>query len=121
MGVDGFRLDAVPYLVEQGDCVSGCPGTHAFLHEYAQHVDSVKPGAYTVGEAWGSIDPMLPYYPDQLTAYFGFELSDSLIAAGRSGAAPGRLTRHLPIPDTPPAYPWAASSSNHRKYRTPPP
>src|SRR6266581_1960981 len=85
MGVDGFRLDAVPYLVEQGDCVSGCPGTHAFLHEYAQHVDSVKPGAYTVGEAWGGIDQMLPYYPDQLTSYFGFELSDSLIAAVRSG------------------------------------
>src|SRR5256884_8316212 len=107
MGVDGFRLDAVPYLVEQGDCVSGCPGTHAFLHEYAQHVDSVKPGAYTVGEAWGSIDQMLPYYPDQLTSYFGFELSDSLIAAGRSGAAGGLLTGYPRLPGTLPAGRWA--------------
>jgi alpha-amylase len=28
MGVDGFRLDAVPYLVEEGTCLAGCPRTH---------------------------------------------------------------------------------------------
>src|SRR6267154_1385970 len=113
MGVDGFRLDAVPYLVEQGDCVSGCPGTHAFLYEYAQHVDSVKPGAYTVGEAWGNIDQMMPYYPDQLTSYFGFELADSLLSAVRTGSAAGLLTGYLRLQDTLPAYRWSPFLSNH--------
>ena len=117
MGVDGFRLDAVPYLVEQGDCVSGCPGTHAFLHEYAQHVDSVKPGAYTVGEAWGNIDQMMPYYPDQLTSYFGFELADSLLSAVRTGSAAGLLTGFLRLQDTLPAYRWAPFLSNHDQTR----
>jgi alpha-amylase len=118
MGVDGFRLDAVPYLVEEGDCLMGCPGTHAFLHEYAQHIDSVKPDAYTVGEAWGGIDQMLPYYPDQLTAYFAFELSDSLIAAVQSGSAAGLLTGYLRLQDTLPAYRWAPFLSNHDQTRT---
>jgi len=118
MGVDGFRLDAVPYLVEEGACVMGCPGTHAFLHEYAQHIDSVKPGAYTVGEAWGAIDKMLPYYPDQLTAYFGFELSDSLISTVRSGSATGLLTGYVRLQDTLPAYRWAPFLSNHDQTRT---
>ena len=70
-------------------CLTGCPGTHAFLHEYAAHIDSIAPAAYTVGEAWGNIDAVLPYYPDQLTSYFGFELADSLLSAVRSGIGGG--------------------------------
>ena len=38
MGVDGFRLDAVPYLTEEGSCLKDCAGTHAFLREYATHL-----------------------------------------------------------------------------------
>ena len=113
MGVDGFRLDAVPYLVEQGDCMIGCPGTHAFLHEYAAHVDSVKPGAYTVGEAWGDIATQLPYYPDQLTSYFTFEIADSLLAAVRRGTAGGVLSGYLRLQDTLPPYRWSPFLSNH--------
>ena len=117
MDVDGFRLDAVPYLVEEGSCLMGCPGTHAFLHQYAAHVDSVKPGAYTVGEAWGNINAMMPYYPDQLTSYFGFELADSLLSAVRTGSAAGLLTGFLRLQDTLPAYRWSPFLSNHDQTR----
>src|SRR6266550_2393176 len=117
MDVDGFRLDAVPYLVEEGTCLMGCPGTHAFLHEYAAHIDSVKPGAYTVGEAWGNIDHMMPYYADQLTSYFGFELADSLLSAVRTGSAAGLLTGFLRLQDTLPAYRWSPFLSNHDQTR----
>jgi len=113
MGVDGFRLDAVPYLVEQGDCMIGCAGTHAVLHEYATHVDSVEPGAYTVGEAWGNIATQLPYYPDQLTSYFAFEIADSLLAAVKRGTAGGLLSGYLRLQDTLPQYRWSPFLSNH--------
>src|SRR5437660_744436 len=119
MDVDGFRLDAVPYLVEEGSCLMGCPGTHAFLHEYAAHIDSVKPGAYTVGEAWGNIDEMMPYYPDQLTSYFGFELADSLLSAVRTGSAAGLLTGFVRLQDTLPTgtlVPPSASSPQVATY-----
>jgi glycosidase len=118
MGVDGFRLDAVPYLVEEGACLMGCPGTHAFLHEYAAYISSIAPAAYTVGEAWGNIDSVLPYYPDQLTSYFGFELADSLIAAVRRGSAGGMLAGYLRLQDTLPAYRWSPFLSNHDGTRT---
>ena len=113
MGADGFRLDAIPYLVEDGACLMGCPGTHAFLHEYAAYISSIAPAAYTVGEAWGNIDAVLPYYPDQLTSYFGFELADSLVAAVRRGSIGGMLSGYLRLQDTLPGYRWSPFLSNH--------
>src|SRR6266576_2864159 len=118
MDVDGFRLDAVPYVVEEGSCLAGCTGTHAFLHEYAAHVRSVRPNAYTVCEVWAGIAAMLPYYPDQLTSYFGFELSDSLLSTVRTGAAAGLLTGFLRLQDTLPAYRWSPFLTNHDQTRT---
>jgi glycosidase len=118
MGVDGFRLDAVPYLVEEGACLMGCRGTHGFLHEYAAYIDSIASTAYTVGEAWGNIDAVLPYYPDQLTSYFGFELADSLVAAVRRGSVGGMLSGYLRLQDTLPGYRWSPFLSNHDGTRT---
>lgn len=118
MGVDGFRLDAVPYLVEDGNCEMGCAGTHAFLHEYAAYIDSIAPGAYTVGEAWGRINDVLPYYPDQLTSYFAFELADSLISVVRDGQAAGLLPGFLRMQDTLPSYRWSPLLTNHDGTRT---
>ena len=113
MGVDGFRLDAVPYLVEAGSCLMSCPGTHTVLRAYADHLKSVKPDVYTVGEVWANIDAMLPYYPDQLTSYFGFELADSLVSAVRHGSAAGMLSGFLRLQDTLPPYRYSPFLSNH--------
>jgi alpha-amylase len=87
MNVDGFRLDAVPYLVEEGKVLAGSPGTHRVLAEYAAHVRSINPESYTVGEVWDSVGAMLPYYPDQLDSYFAFELSDAILNAVRTADA----------------------------------
>lgn len=118
MGVDGFRLDAIPYLVEEGNCLKDCPGTFAFLREYAAHIRGVAPGAYTVGEVWDSIGRMLPYYPDQLTSYFGFELADSLLTSVRRGAPGELLSGFLRLQDTLPACRWSHFLSNHDGKRT---
>jgi glycosidase len=113
LGVDGFRLDAIPYLIEEGTCMSGCAGTHAFFREYSAYLSGVKPDVWTVGEAWGPIDMVMPYYPDQLTAHFGFELADSLVAAVKRGSVGGMLAGFLRMQDTLPSYRWAPFLSNH--------
>lgn len=103
MHVDGFRLDAIPYLVEESGKINHTTGTHAFLHEYAAHVHSVNPESFTVGEVSDSTREMLAYYPDQLDSHFAFELADSIVSAVRAGSAKGllapilRLQRELPV------------------------
>ncbi len=118
MGVGGFRLDAVPYLVEEGDRLAHMPGTHALLREFAAHVRRVAPGAFTVGEVWDSVGSMLPYYPDQLDAYFAFELSDAILEAVRSGTATRLFIGYLRLQDALPAERWAPFLRNHDQTRT---
>ena len=118
MGVDGFRLDAIPFLVEEGGRVQHAPGTHEVLREYAAYVRSVKPAAFTVGEVWDSTGAMLPYYPDQLDAHFAFEVADGIVNAVRAGSAKGLLPPVLRLQDALPAERWSPFLRNHDQPRT---
>jgi alpha-amylase len=118
MGVDGFRLDAVPYLVEEGDRLANTPGTHEVLHDYATYVHQIAPGAFTVGEVWDSVGAMLPYYPDQLDSYFAFELSDAVIGAVRTGSANKLFGGYLRLQSALPADRWSPFLRNHDQTRT---
>lgn len=64
MGVDGFRLDAVPYLVErEGTSCENLPETHAVLKELRRRLDECFPGRMLLAEA--------NQWPADLRAYFG--------------------------------------------------
>jgi maltose alpha-D-glucosyltransferase/alpha-amylase len=64
MGVDGFRLDAVPYLFErEGTNCENLPETHAFLKKLRKHVDEKYPGTLLLAEA--------NMWPEDSAAYFG--------------------------------------------------
>jgi len=118
MGVDGFRLDAVPFLMEDHGKLAGSPGTHALLHEYAAYVRSVRPDAFTVGEVYDNIGTVLTYYPDQLDSYFAFEVADSIIGAVRAGSARGLLAPALRMQSSVPNDRWSPFLRNHDQPRT---
>ena len=64
MGVDGLRLDAVPYLFERdGTNCENLPETHAFLKELRQHLDSKYSNRMLLAEA--------NQWPEDAAAYFG--------------------------------------------------
>jgi glycosidase len=118
IGVDGFRLDAVKYLVEEGDRLDDTPGTHRVLAEWQAHVKRVKPDAWSVGEVYDSTAALLPYYPRQLDAYFAFEASDSILAAVRRGDGRGMLAPLLRLQDSVPWWRIAPFLRNHDQTRT---
>ncbi|HLZ45690.1 MAG TPA: alpha-amylase family glycosyl hydrolase [Gemmatimonadales bacterium] len=118
MHVDGFRLDAVRHLVEEGDQVSNTPGTHAVLREFGGYVRAIAPQSYTVGEVWDNTAVILSYYPDQLDAYFAFPVSEALIKAVKTHQADSLLAVVAQFQAAEPAWRWAPFQRNHDETRT---
>ena len=91
-GVDGFRLDAIRHLVEDGPGPgqSSSPETLTYVYEFAQAVRKAKPDAYLVGEVWADVDEAAEYEGKELqglTAMFDFPLADAAVKAATAGDA----------------------------------
>jgi maltose alpha-D-glucosyltransferase/alpha-amylase len=64
LGIDGFRVDAVPYLIErEGTNCENLPETHEILKKMRRFVDEKYPGRILLCEA--------NQWPNEVRAYFG--------------------------------------------------
>jgi len=64
LGIDGFRLDAIPYLFEEeGTNCENLPRTHEFLKRLRKEVDSLYPDKVLLAEA--------NQWPADVVEYFG--------------------------------------------------
>ena len=64
LGVDGFRLDAIPYLCErEGTNNENLPETHAIIKQIRAALDAYAPGKVLLAEA--------NQWPEDVSAYFG--------------------------------------------------
>jgi maltose alpha-D-glucosyltransferase / alpha-amylase len=86
MGLDGFRLDAVPYLFErEGTNCENLPETHEFLRRVRKEVDSKYEGKLLLAEANQWPPDVVPYFGegDECHMAFNFPVMPRMFMALR--------------------------------------
>ncbi len=116
MGVDAFRLDAVPYLVErEGTNCENLPETHDVLKELRRKLDEHFPGRMLLAEANQWPADLRPYFGDgdEFHMAFHFPLMPRMFMGLK-------LEDRKPIteilqqtPEIPPSCQWSLFLRNH--------
>ncbi len=116
MGIDGLRLDAVPYLFErEGTNCENLPETHAFLRDLRRHIDTKYGNKMLLAEA--------NQWPEDAAAYFGrgdechmnfnFPLMPRLFMAVEREDRSPIVDILEQTPELPPSCQWATFLRNH--------
>jgi maltose alpha-D-glucosyltransferase/alpha-amylase len=115
-GIDGFRVDAVPYLYErEGTNCENLPETHAFLKELRSFVDAYSPGALLLAEANQWPSDLLPYFAegDEFQMAFHFPLMPRMFMAIRREDRRPIVDIMAQTPHIPENCQWALFLRNH--------
>ncbi len=84
-GADGFRLDAIPYLIEDGQKQFSTPETLAWLRDFQASVKAVRPDAMTIGEVWADSSIAAKYVPASADLTFDFDLAGATVESVQTG------------------------------------
>ena len=83
MGADGFRLDAIKHLIEDGRTQENTPATHEWLRGFYTFYKETNPDAVTVGEVWSSTTEVVKYVGDQVDLAFEFDTAQAILKSVR--------------------------------------
>jgi maltose alpha-D-glucosyltransferase / alpha-amylase len=116
LGLDGFRLDAVPYLFEEdGTNCENLPRTHEFLREVRATIDREYPDRVLLAEANQWPEDVVPYFGDGDECHMAFHfpvMPRMFMSVRREDATPiyEILDR---TPDIPGTCQWGLFLRNH--------
>ncbi|MGD0609963.1 MAG: alpha-amylase family glycosyl hydrolase [Anaerolineales bacterium] len=80
VGVDGFRIDAANYLIEEGQKQVNTQSTHKWFKGFYSAYKADNPDAFTVGEVYGSDAALASTYTDdEMDMIFNFELAADMV------------------------------------------
>ncbi|MGA8725577.1 MAG: maltose alpha-D-glucosyltransferase [Acidimicrobiales bacterium] len=116
LGLDGFRLDALPYLFERdGTTGENLPETHQFIKRLRAEVDSRYPGRILLAEANGWPADVADYFGDgdECHLCFNFPLMPRLFMAVRREQSFPITEILAQTPEAPPGGQWAIFLRNH--------
>ncbi len=116
LGVDGFRLDAVPYLVErEGTLCENLPETHEVLKELRAKLDAGYPGRMLLAEANQWPSDLRPYFgnADEFHMAFNFPLMPRMFMGLKLEDRKPIIDILQQTPEIPPNCQWCLFLRNH--------
>jgi len=121
LGLDGFRMDAVPFLIDTSGNTEGqaetLPDPHAYLRDIRAFLDRRTNGGILLGEVNLPFEEQLEFYGgtdgDELTMQFDFiGMQATYLSLARGDAGP-LVTALQGRPATSPDSQWATFVRNH--------
>lgn len=117
-GVDGFRLDAIPYLyVSEGNTGESEPPTHTFIQSLRAMMDREFPGRMLVAEANQLPREVMDYFGSDETPEcnmaFNFPVMPYIFYSLKSGDASGLTAVLDDLPEVPKGAAWGVFLRNH--------
>jgi maltose alpha-D-glucosyltransferase/alpha-amylase len=115
-GLDGFRLDAVPYLFErEGTNCENLPETHAFLRRVRETVDANYPDRVLLAEANQWPADVVEYFGDgdECHMAFQFPVMPRMFMSMRREEAMPIIEILEQTPEIPPNTQWGLFLRNH--------
>ncbi len=116
MGVDGLRLDAIPYLIErEGTNCENLPETHEVLKKLRAALDAEFPGRIFLAEANQWPSDVRPYFgnSDECHMAFHFPVMPRMYMAIRKEDRTPMVDIMRQTPEIPPDCQWAVFLRNH--------
>jgi maltose alpha-D-glucosyltransferase/alpha-amylase len=116
VGVDAFRLDAIPYLYErEGTTCENLPETHDYLKKLRKHIDEHYPGRMLLAEANQWPEDSLPYFGegDECHMAFHFPVMPRMYMALAQEDRFPIIDIMAQTPAIPPSCQWALFLRNH--------
>ena len=118
LGIDGFRLDAIPYLIEEeGHNCENHPGTHEIVRQIRAMVDAEYPGRILLAEANQPPQDVVDYFgteqAPECQMCFHFPVMPMLYYSLRSETAAPIIEVLADTPDIPGGGQWGTFLRNH--------
>ncbi|MEN9861624.1 MAG: hypothetical protein RLZZ515_2106, partial [Cyanobacteriota bacterium] len=116
LGIDGFRVDAVPYLFErEGTSCENLPETYGFCRRMRALIDQEYPGRMLLAEANQWPDDLVPYFGEgnEFHMAFNFPLMPRLFLALRREDNEPIIDCIKNLPAIPSECQWATFLRNH--------
>ncbi len=117
MGVDGFRLDGIKHLIEDGPKQENTPDTHEWLSEFHTFYKDVNTDAVTVGEVWSPTRDVVPYIGGELDLAFEFDTAEAMLRSAKYEDKNPILRAHRLITERYPPNQFATFLTNHDQER----